>query len=177
MEVKLIKYPSEEDYAWAKQCALGTAGKEMKTLPTSEWIHRILEARHSPVRELTFRFVLRDIPYWVSVHLVRHHVGVNWFVQSQRNDRQDKYDRNSARQDALVTMRCSMNAEALMTIANKRLCRLASPETRQLVGMMCAEVIRVCPEFEGLLVANCIYHGGVCHEMYPCGKNKGGEAK
>lgn len=171
MNVELVSYPTDKDYEWIKQCALGTVGKESKTPPTAEWIKKILYARHSPIRELQFRFVLRDVPYWVSVHLVRHHVGVNWFVQSQRNDRQDKYDRDAARQDSPVTIHVGMNAEALMTIANKRLCNLASAETRQLVQMMCDEVKKVNPEFTNFLVPYCEYNG-VCHEMYPCGKNK-----
>ena len=174
MKVELVKYPTDEDYLWAKQCALGTVGKETDKVPTPEWKHRILEARHSPIRDLMFRFVLRDIPYFVSVHMVRHHIGVNWYVQSQRNDRQNKYDRNAARQDAPVTVRMSINAEELMVIANKRLCNLASPETRALVRMICDEVLKVCPEFEGLLGPFCKFHGGVCHEMYPCNRSKDG---
>ena len=62
-----------------------------------------------------------------------------------------------------------INAEELMTIANKRLCNLAAKETQEIVQMMCDEVIKVCPEFEGLLVPACKYNK-VCHEMYPCGK-------
>ncbi|MBQ5588003.1 MAG: FAD-dependent thymidylate synthase [Selenomonadales bacterium] len=63
-----------------------------------------------------------------------------------------------------------MNAEELMTIANKRLCGTASAETREAVQAMCDLVIAKHPEFEGLLVPNCVYHGGVCHEMQPCDK-------
>lgn len=172
MKVELVKYPSAEDYIWVKQCAYVTVGKDTDTVPRKEWLHRILKARHSPIRELNFRFLLTDIPYYVSVHLVRHHEGVNWFIQSQRNDRQDKYDRESARQDAPVMLRVGINAEELMTVANKRLCNLASPATREVVRMMCDEVLKVCPEFEGLLVPMCEY--GRCHEMYPCGKKAGG---
>ena len=170
MLVKLIDYPSEKDKKWVYRCALGTAGKETDKVPSEEWLHRILEARHSPIRDLWFRFEIIDIPYWVSVHLVRHHVGVHCFVQSQRNDRQKEYDRNSARQDAPVTMRMSINAEALMVLANKRLCSQASKETRQVVQVMCLQVLDKCPEFEGLLVPMCMHNGGVCHEMKPCGR-------
>ena len=170
MEVKLIDYPGNKTLKWVYQCALGTAGKDTDEQPSERWLHRILEARHSPIREMVFRFELRDIPYWVSVHLVRHHVGVNCYVESQRNDRQSNYDRNAARQDAPVTMRMSINAEALLNLANKRLCQQASKETRQVVQMMCLEVLDVCPEFEGLLVPMCEYHGGKCHEMKPCGR-------
>ena len=58
-----------------------------------------------------------------------------------------------------------------MIVANKRLCKQASEETRQIVKMMCNEVLGVCPEFNGLLVSMCQYQGGVCHEMFSC-KNK-----
>jgi thymidylate synthase ThyX len=154
---------------FVKKLALGTEGKEAKTPPTDEWKHDILNARHSPIRELRFAFELVNIPYWVSVHLTRHHVGCQPYVLSQRNDRQDKYDRNSAPQDAPVSMMWTMNAEALMNIANKRLCKLASPETREVVTRMCKQVIEYYPEFRDLLVPDCIYKGG-CHEMRGCWK-------
>ena len=67
-----------------------------------------------------------------------------------------------------------MNAEELMTISNKRLCRQASKETQEIVQKMCDLVEREMPEFRGLLVPACIYNGGVCHEMKPCGGNNDG---
>ena len=152
---------------WLKECAYGTCGREAKTPVDSGWLYRILRARHSPIRELSYRFILRDIPYWVSVHLVRHHEGVQWYVESQRNDRQDKYDRNAARQDAPVTVRVSLNAEALMNIANKRLCNKAAAETREVVEEMCRLAALATPELETLLVPECERHG-VCFEMIHC---------
>ena len=166
MQVKLIKYPSAQDWIFCKQCALVTIGKEVITEPTQEWKHKILEARHSPIRVLQFAFEL-ELPYWVSVHLVRH-IHAQPFVKSQRNDRQSDYDRRKAPQDEPVKMIWYMNAEELMIIANKRLCKQASEETQEIVKMICDEVIKVCPEFEGLLVPMCKYYGGKCHEFYPC---------
>lgn len=60
-----------------------------------------------------------------------------------------------------------------MVIANKRLCKQASEETREVVQQMCDLVTAEMPEFKGLLVPNCEYNGR-CHEMKPCqkGKNK-----
>ncbi len=170
MNVELIGVPTEEDLLWCKECTLGTVGKTAKTPPTKEWLHKLLEARHSPVRELWYRFRITDLPYWVSVHLVRHHMEFHPYVQSQRNDRQDGYDRTKAPQDSPVMMHISMNAEMLMILANKRLCSKASPETRYVVQEMCRLVIERCPEFEGLLVPMCLYHGGVCHELNGCGR-------
>ena len=168
MKINLIKYPTSEDWMLCKKCALVTVGKNAVIEPDIEWKHDILEARHSPIRVLNFVFEL-EIPYWVSVHLCRH-IHAQPFVRSQRNDRQADYDRNSAPQDAPVRMIWYMNAEELMVIANKRLCKQASEETRKVVQLMCLEVLEACPEFEGLLVPMCVYHGGKCHEMFPCVK-------
>lgn len=176
MKVELIRYPNDDDWMIVKSCTLVTVGKEARIPPTAEWKHKLLKARHSPIRELRFLFRITDLPSWVSVHLVRHHEGCQPYVRSQRNDRQDDYDRTKAPQDAPVDMMWSMNAEALMNIANKRLCNQASPETRAVVAEMCNQVIAVCPEFEGLLVPMCKYHGGRCDEMFPCRKENNNES-
>lgn len=167
MKVELVKYPTAEDWILCKQCTLVTVGKRSTKEPTIEWKHAILKARHSPIRELKFVFLLKDVPSWVATHLVRH-VHAQPYVKSQRNDRQSNYDRRKAPQDTPVDMMWSMNAEALMVIANKRLCLQASEETREVVQLMCNEVLKVLPEFEGLLVPMCQY--GRCHEMFPCHK-------
>ena len=163
MEVSLLKYPTEEDWQLVKRAALTTVDKTIKTPPSLTWKKSILEARHSPIRMLHFVFELREIPYWVSVHLCRH-VHAIPFVKSQRNDRQNKYDRNGARQDAPVNMMWEMNAEELCVIANKRLCKMASEETRNVVSEMCRLVTEKLPEFEDVLVPACVYNGR-CHEM------------
>lgn len=171
MQVELRRYPEAADLMWMKQCTIGTMGKDTQKRPSSDFVRKLLVARHSPIRELCFSYVIRDIPYWVSVHLVRHHVGIQHYVQSQRNDRQSNYDRNKAPQDTPVTMRITLNAESLMNLANKRLCAKASPETREVVQRMCALAEKVMPELHGLLVPMCEYHGGICHEINGCGKN------
>ena len=173
MEVKLVRYPSKADLMWMKECTIGTMmGKEAKTPPSSEFIRKLLAARHSPIRELVFSYVITDIPYWVSVHLVRHHVGFQPYVSSQRNDRQDMYDRTKAPQDSPVTMRITLNAEALLTLANKRLCMKASPETREVVQKMCELAGDVLPEMREFMVPMCDYHGGICYEISSCGYHR-----
>ena len=110
MNVKILKHPTEKDWMLCKRCTLVTVGKEPLTPPTDEWKTKILSARHSPIRTLEFCFLLEDIPYYVSTHLVRH-VHAQPFVRSQRNDRQDDYDRTKAPQDAPVNMMWFVNAE------------------------------------------------------------------
>ena len=176
IKVELLKYPTEQDWAWVKTCTLNTVGKTSTKAPTNEWKRKLLEAEHSPIRELWFGIKM-TIPYWVSVHFVRHHIGVNHYVQSQRNDRQNKYDRNLAPQGEFVSHIMSVNAGELIFMSHKRLCAQASPETRKVMQMICAEVLKVCPEFEGLLVPLCEYRGGICTEMFPCGKQNKKENK
>lgn len=167
MKVELIGYPNEHDWLEVKRRALVTVGKNPVTKPNEFWKESILEARHSPIRYLRFSFYI-ECPSWVSVHLCRH-VHAQPYVKSQRNDRQGDYDRNKAPQDSPVCMIFDVNAEELMVIANKRLCNQAASETRDLVSAMCAAVSGYCPEFKPFLVPMCQYHGGVCHEMQPCG--------
>jgi hypothetical protein len=168
MTVELLHHPTEADWVEVKRRALVTIGRKPVTPPTPEWRAAILRARHSPIRWLTFSFLI-ECPYWVSVHLCRHHAGVQPYVRSQRNDRQDDYDRNKAPQDAPVTLILDVNAEALITMANKRLCRQAAEETRAVVADMCRLAAEACPEIRAELVPMCARNGGVCYEMNPCG--------
>ena len=169
IKVELNEYPSENDWIEVKKRALVTVGKKAKDAPQEEWKRKILEARHSPIRRLFFSFYI-ECPYWVSVHLCRH-IHAQPYVRSQRNDRQNDYDREKAPQDQPVCMIWDMNAEELMNIANKRLCRLASAQTREVVKKMCELVIEKMPEFNAVLVPACEYNGK-CHEMFPCGGKK-----
>lgn len=169
MKVTCIEYPTEQDWIACKERALVTIGKKIINPPDDKWKYEILKARHSPIRRLRFSFLLEDVPSWVSVHLVRH-VHAQPYVKSQRNDRQDEYDREKAPQDAPVTMIWDMNAEEFMVVTNKRLCKQASDKTRQVVKMMRDEALKTNPEFTDFLVPMCQYVGE-CKEMNPCGGN------
>lgn len=169
IEIKLLKYPKEEDWRFCKECALNTMGKKIVNNPNIEWKEAMLRAEHSPIRTLWFAFKL-EIPYWVSVHLSRHKIGCEHFVQSQRDDRANNdIPRSEKPQGEIVSHILYINAQELIFMARRRLCNQASKETREAVYKMCYEVINVCPEFKDFLVPNCKYLGR-CPEMYPCGK-------
>lgn len=95
MNITLMRYPTEEDWFRAKQCALVTVGKKAITAPTREWKEKLIESRHSPLRTLMFTFYIKEIPSYVSVHLCRH-VHAQPYVKSQRNDRQNAHLMNYA---------------------------------------------------------------------------------
>jgi len=173
--VGLIYYPTERELDLCKRCVWVTMGKVgVPERPlSSELLKKLLTARHSPIRVLNFGFSITNIPSNIATHLVRHVHAVP-FVSSLRNDRQDRIDGDLAPRNTPVDMIYYCNAEELLTIANKRLCNKASEKTRMVVKMMCNEVIKKFPEFEGLLVPMCDYHGGVCHEINGCGRCKAG---
>lgn len=171
MKIELIKVPTEDDWLLCKRAAMRTIWKDVGAMPGTDWKHKILAAGHSPIRVLPFYISMTDIPYWVAMHLVRHVHSVP-FISSQRNDRQDMYDRRKAPQDAPVNMDWYMNAEELINVSHKRLCTQASFETRAVVAEICELVLDACPEFEGLLVPMCMYRNGKCTEFKPCGRAK-----
>ena len=169
MKIQLIKYPTQNDWLWVKTCTLNTVGKKVvNNNVDNEWKVKLLKSEHSPIRELWFG-IRMEIPYWVSVHFVRHHIGVNHYVQTQRSDRTG-VDRDSKPQGEIVSHIMSVNAQELVFIAHKRLCKQASKETREVMQEIVRQVVEVCPEFKDVLVPNCVYRNGKCEEFFPCVK-------
>ncbi len=115
-------------------------------------------------------FTIRiELPYWVSVHFVRHKHGVEHYVSSQRNDRQHDYDRAKAPQDSPVVHIMDINAQELLQMARMRLCGQASVETQMAMTLIRDAVVQVNPEFADFMKPKCLVHGG-CNEFVPCGR-------
>ena len=169
-KVEILKHPTEDDWMWCKTCTLNTVGKFSAKTPTEAWKSKLIQAEHSPLRELWFG-IRMTIPSYVSVHFVRHHIGVNHYVQSQRNDRQDNYDRTKAPQDAMVSHIMSVNAQELVFMAHKRLCGQADVYTRRVMNEIVKQVVASNPEFKDVLVPLCGYRNGKCTEFNCCGMN------
>lgn len=168
-KVEILRHPTDEDWQWVKKLALNTVGKDyfMDNEMSLALKKKYLRSEHSPIRTLNF-IIKMTIPYCNSVHFVRHKFGVEHFVQSQRNDRQDKYDRREAPQNAPVSHIMYINAQALMQMARKRLCGKADEDTRYIMNLIKEEVLKTNPEFEDVLVPQCKYLRG-CPEFQPCG--------
>lgn len=166
MKIELLKYPTEQDLKWCKTCTLNTVGKLSTKAPTDQWIESLIKAEHSPIRELWFGIKM-TIPYWVSVHFVRHHIGVNHYVQTQRSDRTG-VNRDKKTQGEIVSHIMSVNAQELMFMAHKRLCKQASKETRQVMQEIVKQVVAVAPYMKDVLVPLCVYRNGKCDEMFSC---------
>lgn len=170
--VEILQHPTEDDWQTVKLLALNTMGKNyMKDKAmTQELKAKYLRSEHSPIRALQF-IIKMEIPYYVSTHLVRHKYGVEHFIQSQRNDRQDKYDRDQAPQGALVSHIMLVNAQALMAMSRKRLCGKADKTTQKVWRTVVKKVLETNPEFKEVLVPNCEYLHS-CPEFQSCGRWK-----
>ena len=163
----------ERKTSWADvyDLALETMGKEpLGVEPTSAWKRKILRTEHSPIRAMTFKVRLVGVPYWVSVHLVRHKFGVEHYVSTQRTDRTGEA-RDKKPQDAPVNHTMWLNAEAVIAISRKRLCGKASPETRA-AWQAVVDALRRIGEVElaDACVPECVHQGGVCPEFTTCGR-------
>ena len=146
-----------------------TVGKEEGEGSVSDsWKKRMLLAEHSPIRLLWFRWKWRGIKYWVSVHLVRHWLGIVHFVKTSRSDRTG-VPRDDLPQNHPVNHECDANAQALINISRRRLCKQASPETQEAWKLVKQKVSEIDPIMASVMVPDCIYRGGVCREMSCCG--------
>ncbi len=174
IKVEILKHPTEEDWLWCKTCTLNTVGKKLLSTTKEvdmEWKKKLLASEHSPIRELWFGIKL-TIPYFLSVHIVRHHIGCNHYVSTQRDDRHPERElsREELPQGTFVSHILSINAQELMFFMRKRLCNQADPVMRYVANLIKQEALKTNPEFEGLLVPLCEYRNNKCTEMFPCSK-------
>ena len=141
-------------------------GKE----PSDDFKRKILRAEHSPIRSLIYCFKITNLKSWVATHLVRHHVGVEKWVRTQRTDRTG-VNRDELPQGAEVEMEIEANAQALINMSRKRLCSQASPETREVMQKIKEEVSKRDKFMAEVMVKECVYRG-YCPEIWSCNYDK-----
>ncbi len=145
---------------WMEACSATIGGKSVGV----SWF-KMLDAEHSPIRCCWYRIRMEDIPTCVSVHLVRHKIGVEHFVKSNRPDRGGAY--NIGRMSPVLHV-MDANAQALMTMARRRLCYQAEKHTLAVFQGVLEAVATVDSVLASLMVPMCQYRGGKCHEVKPC---------
>ena len=168
MRVEVRKYVDK--WQDIKDVTMTTIGKNTGSYPTSEWKRKLLLSEHSPIREGNIKVKIYDIPYWVSTHLVRHHIGVEKYVSTQRTDRTG-IERDDLPQGNLVDLEMSMSFQAVINISKKRCCMCASKETREVWRAVLDAIEEYEPELVSVCVPDCLYRG-FCAEMFSCGYSK-----
>lgn len=169
MKVELLEIKGSYEQV-ANRCRTTVSKGELGKEPTEKFKRKILMAEHSPIRSLTYCFKITDLKSWVATHLVRHHIGVEKWVSTQRTDRTG-VNRDLEPQSAKVMMELEANAQALINMARKRLCTQASAETRAVMEAMKEEVSKKDPYLADCMVKECVYRG-FCTEMWSCGYTK-----
>lgn len=152
------------------RCRTTVNKKELNKEPSDEFKQKILKAEHSPIRSLIYCFKITNLKSWVATHFVRHHVGVEKWVSTQRTDRIG-VDRDELPQGTEVQMEIEANVQALINMSRKRLCNQASPETREVMEAMKQEVSKHDKFVAEVMVKECVYRG-FCSEINPCGYSK-----
>lgn len=135
--------------------------------PSESWKKTILLAEHSPIRRIHFSWRWKDLKSWVSVHFVRHKIGIEHWVSTQRTDRTG-VNRDKSPQDTPVLHECEADAQALISISRRRLCNQAALETRIAWQEVKDAVTAVDPVLGSVMVPECIYRG-FCPEFHSCG--------
>ena len=146
-------------------CARTTIWKDgLEKEPSESFKVQMAISEHSPLREVSFSILIEGLKSWVATHLVRHHIGVEKYVSTQRDDRiKDPVSRDDKGQGEPVNMRISINAQALINTSRLRLCHCASPETMQVWRGVIREVRKLDPIIASACVPNCVYRG-LCAE-------------
>lgn len=148
--------------------------KDLNKEPSDEFKRSILISEHSPIRALTYEVTWPSIPYWVAMHYRTHHVGFKaaeddvYFIQTSRSDRTET-NRDSLSQTASVICRIMLNAQSIINVSRVRLCRLASPETRQAWKAFINKLQEIEPMLASVCQPNCIYRARCPEGKNTCG--------
>ncbi len=168
MDIDIFRH--EDNWQDVKDSTMNTIGKTTGAYPNSDWKRKLLLSEHSPIRRIKFYWRWVQLKSWVSVHFVRHKVGIEHWVRTQRTDRTG-VNRDNLPQSMYVEHACEANAQALINMSRKRLCSCADPETREAWQKVKDCVQKVEPELASCMVKECIYRG-FCPEMFGCGYDK-----
>lgn len=164
MKTEILKIKGDWEEV-VNDCRATVAKDELGHEPSQAFKKAILISEHDPIRDIEIKFRWRNIKYWVAMHWKTH----IWRsrTNTQRNDRQGFYDRNKAPQDSLVDFTGDPNVQHLIDTMRKRLCFMASAETREYAEDLKATLREVEPEISDVLVPNCVYRCG-CPENGKC---------
>lgn len=163
MKTEIIKIKG--DWREVVDDCRATVGKEtLGKEPSDKFKRGILIAEHSPIRDIIVKWRWRNMPHWVTVHWVRH----KWekFVRTQRTDRTG-VDRSKLPQDEPQDFVGEANTQHLIDTYRKRLCYMASPETRLYAEDFKTVLLDPQPQISNVLVPNCVYRCG-CPEINGC---------
>ena len=105
--MQIDQFQHDDNWQAIKDAAMNTVNKTTGKYPDSVWKRKLILSEHSPIRRMKFYWRWKDLKSWVSVHMVRHKIGIEHWVSTQRSDRTG-IDRDALPQGALVNHACEI---------------------------------------------------------------------
>ena len=153
------------DWKKIKSACMTTISKQAGDKePSTEWKRKLLISRHSPIRRGVISWKWDNIPFYVMGHFVRHHVGCTPYVATSREDRTD-IPREERKQTDSVSMQMDANIQALIDMAEKRLCTQSDKVTREYMEALKDEIAKYDETIGWALAPSGIYKCG-CPEKF-----------
>ena len=152
------------DWLEIKSACMQTISKQAKNTPPNEWRRKLLISRHSPIRRGVISWKWDNIPFYVMGHFVRHHVGCTPYVATSREDRTN-IPREERKQTDSVSMQMDANIQALIDMAEKRLCTQSDKVTREYMEALKDEITKYDETIGWALAPSGIYKCG-CPEKF-----------
>lgn len=164
-----VKVTNETGWNRALNAARRTVGKEpLDKEPSDKFKLSSLFAEHSQIKLVEYLISFKALKQWVGVHILRHPF-VLPFIHSQRDDRRDNpIPRDEIGQGTPNDQDFVMNAQTLINVSRKRLCKCASKETQEAWKAVKDDIAKKEPLMASVMVPNCIYRG-FCPEVNSCG--------
>lgn len=195
VEISVRKITDES--VMREACEMTFLGKSKMTM------RKMCMCEHSPLRTQMYWVRLYNIPLFCSTQLIRHHVGSQPFQLTCRPDKKGGNVRfkerighiisliregvvdgainellwlkDNADRYTKVNLGVCLNAQSLINMAKERLCSDASPETRKIFEGIKGAISDIEPDLALFMVRRCVYRGGICNSLTPCGYNKSGQ--
>lgn len=180
----LPQYPLDLMWREVREMARGTVGMDDLSRPVSDrFMREMASSMHSPIRELRWKILFRNIPTFAAQHMSRHRIAsicgtfelaedvnpvdVEHYVKTQRPDRTGEA---RGGQDAPVDYRTTANLQGLQDMSLKRLCFLAEAPVRARWAIARRQIATHDPISARALVPTCVYRG-FCPEAKRCRQN------
>jgi len=168
MEIKTNITDFNVDWLKIKSACMTTISKKAGKEPSQEWKRKLLICQHSPLRRSMISWKWEEIPYCISTHFVRHHVGCEKFVGTSRADRTDIKDRSQRSQMDCVPMEMDANIQAILNMSEKRLCNCADPLTMKYWESVIEAIKEYDEDIYWACVPSGIAHGGCTEPFSDC---------
>lgn len=159
-------YGTSRDVADRARTTIGLEEGTKEVPPT--YMKRMYLCEHSPIRTQQYLVRIKNVPYSIAMHLVRHNQGIEKWVSTNRDDRVNIESQSTRDRDLLpCDLELQLNPQSLINISRKRLCRCAHVNTQMVWCLVTSAVRQINKPLAECMVRECVYRG-FCPEFKKC---------